>query len=51
MPVVDAIIKETLRMHPAVAYSLPRKIRPGGVMIGTDFIAGGVGPLDNEAIA
>ena len=29
-------------MHPAVGYSLPRQIRPGGIMIGNDFIPGGV---------
>lgn len=42
MPYLEAIIKETLRMHPTVGYSLPRKVRAGGLVIGNDYFAAGV---------
>ncbi|KAK7442370.1 cytochrome P450 [Colletotrichum acutatum] len=41
LPLLNAIIEETLRVYGAVAGNLPRSVPPGGVRLGTYFIPGG----------
>ncbi|KXH62598.1 cytochrome P450 [Colletotrichum nymphaeae SA-01] len=41
LPLLNAIIEETLRMYGAVAGNLPRSVPPGGVTLGEFFIPGG----------
>lgn len=42
MPFLNACIKEALRLHPAVAFSLPRIVPTGGSVIAGQYFAAGV---------
>ena len=49
LPVLDAIINESLRLHPAAPASLPRMTPPGGSYIGGHHIPKGVCPLSHPS--
>lgn len=42
LPVLDAIMNESLRLHPAAPASLVRSTPPGGRMLDGHFMPGGV---------
>ncbi|KAK0375660.1 cytochrome P450 [Colletotrichum limetticola] len=42
LPLLNAVIEETLRVYGAVAGNLPRSVPPGGVTLGGFFIPGGI---------
>jgi cytochrome P450 len=42
MRYLQACIKESLRLHPAVGFSLPRVVPEGGYKIGKTFVPAGV---------
>ena len=46
MPYLQAVIKETMRVHPAAGVSLPRVVPPEGAELGGKFFPGGVSHLD-----
>jgi hypothetical protein len=37
LPYLQAVVKESLRMHPATGYTMPRVVPPGGVVIAGRF--------------
>jgi cytochrome P450 family 628 len=43
LPILDAIVNEALRMHPAAPGGLPRETPKGGRIIGASFIPAKVG--------
>ena len=43
-PVLEAVISEALRLHPAAPASLQRATPPGGVQLGSYYIPGDVSP-------
>jgi cytochrome P450 len=42
LPVLDAVIQEALRLHPAAPASLPRDTPPGGRVLNGIFVPQGV---------
>jgi len=46
LPVLDAVVNETLRLHPAAPASLQRSTPSGGRQVGGYYIPEGVSNLD-----
>lgn len=42
LPLLCAIVKETMRLYPSIPYQLPRVVQKEGVQIGPHFIPGGL---------
>lgn len=49
-PILNAVVHEALRLHPAAPASLIRVAPPGGACVGSFFVPGEVRPATSEII-